>query len=194
MKLPKLTALQYEVMVCLSTGEKCGNEIRAFLKNCVVHSNPSFYQLMRRLVESDFLTQRYETRMPNPPCAVTESFYSITKSGWKAIEESQSFFSRVSSFKASLWFQPESPNVDLSEETFIQRYLGGIQVPHDDRFRMVRRISAGEESMRKLTDEQLEQAARQTRRRRRLFRNVHVYCHCVISNSDCRPWNKKAWT
>ena len=91
MPLPKLTSLQFLVLVSLMDGELAGRDLRAAMKREKVKMRrPAFYRLMGRLEDSKFVKGKYENKTIDDQI-VRERRYKVTATGVRAVEEFELF-------------------------------------------------------------------------------------------------------
>jgi DNA-binding PadR family transcriptional regulator len=92
MKLPPLTHLQFAVLSCLGTNKISGRELRAALVHeGVKKSAPSFYQLMARLEDADFVKGDYESKAVHGQ-TIKERVYWLTATGSRVRQDQYAYY------------------------------------------------------------------------------------------------------
>lgn len=93
--LPQLSHLQVMVLECLGPHKRPGRELRQLLaENKIRKSLPSFYQLMSRLEDADFVEGEYIQKIVEGQI-IRERSYRITAQGEKALRDTLEFYRRV---------------------------------------------------------------------------------------------------
>jgi DNA-binding PadR family transcriptional regulator len=94
MPLPPLSSLQFLVLDAIGGRERSGREVRAKLaEQAQRRSLPSFYELMARLEDVDFVKGSYRPIMVEDQ-PVRERVYKLTGKGIEAYNETREFYSR----------------------------------------------------------------------------------------------------
>lgn len=92
MPMPKLTHLQFLVVIEILRGATRGRLVRNRLKEAGVRqSGPAFYQMMAALEDAGFVSGWYEQQVINRQI-IRERHYKVLASGKKAAEESRDFY------------------------------------------------------------------------------------------------------
>jgi DNA-binding PadR family transcriptional regulator len=90
--MPKLTHLQFLVVVEILGGATRGRLLRDRLKEAGVRqSGPAFYQMMAVLEDAGFISGWYEQQVIDSQI-IRERHYRVLASGKKAAEESRDFY------------------------------------------------------------------------------------------------------
>jgi len=93
--MPRLTHLQFLVVVEILRGATRGRLLRARLKEAGVRqSGPAFYQMMASLEDAGFVSGWYEQQVTEGQM-IRERHYKVLASGRKAAEESRDFYRAV---------------------------------------------------------------------------------------------------
>lgn len=96
MELPKITALQFAVLLFLTQRELTrvgtkGEEVRAHLEGLGIeeYEGPKFYMLMKRMAESGWISQ---SKKQTGPGRSKESYYKILTEGKRQLENAQQWY------------------------------------------------------------------------------------------------------
>jgi DNA-binding PadR family transcriptional regulator len=92
MPIPKLTHLQFLVLLAIGARERAGRDIRTRLgKEGASKSLPAFYQLMARLEDAKLVAgSDHEIKVGNQ--TAIERRYTVTRSGTNAMRENIDFY------------------------------------------------------------------------------------------------------
>ena len=91
---PKLSHLQFVILVLIQEGATSGKELRTALREDGMRkSGPSFYQLMSRLEDNGWLTGEYRQNVVDGQI-IRERHYTLTPDGSRALSISTSFYER----------------------------------------------------------------------------------------------------
>jgi DNA-binding PadR family transcriptional regulator len=92
MNLPEITHLQFQILGILMGSERSGLHVRDQLKRQGIRkSGPSFYQMMARLEDAEFVTGRYQQKEIDGQ-VIKERWYKITGAGSKAWRATSAFY------------------------------------------------------------------------------------------------------
>ena len=96
MRIPKLTMLQFVVLIVLSDGEKKTRlMMEALVRMDHIITYPALYKLMQRMEVSGLITHRKEQRTKNGQ-SYRESFWLITNIGKKEAKVFRAFVDQIS--------------------------------------------------------------------------------------------------
>jgi DNA-binding PadR family transcriptional regulator len=91
---PKLSHLQFVVLVLIQEGASSGKELRSALQDDGMRkSGPSFYQLMARLEDNGWVKGEYKQEVIDGQI-IRERHYTLTPNGSRALQLSTSFYER----------------------------------------------------------------------------------------------------
>jgi DNA-binding PadR family transcriptional regulator len=92
-RVPRITHLQFLVLVALRAGERPGRYIRRVLaRHGVRRTGPAFYQMMARLEDAGLVAGAYDQKVIGGQM-IKERRYTLTASGESAWSATRAFYS-----------------------------------------------------------------------------------------------------
>jgi DNA-binding PadR family transcriptional regulator len=90
--VPLISHLQWLVIVILGTSEMTGKDLRSQLASRgMSKSGPSFYQMMGRLEEADYVRGKYVSEVIDGQI-IKERVYQVTPSGQRVRSDTEKFY------------------------------------------------------------------------------------------------------
>ena len=92
MRIPRLSHIQFMILVFLQARDSTGKEIRGALDQAGVRrSGPGFYQIMSRLEDAGFIRGEYQQDVVAGQI-IRERRYQITAGGRRSCRDSRDFY------------------------------------------------------------------------------------------------------